>query len=97
MSRAVNLKVIGKHGVGCNTIDLAAAKELGVPVINTPFANTNSVAELIVGLMLDISRNISVCDKKSRGEGFSCIAPPEMTGIELTGKAVGLVLSLIHI
>lgn len=91
MSRAVNLKVIGKHGVGCNTIDLAAAKELGVPVINTPFANTNSVAELIVGLMLDISRNISVCDKKSRGEGFSCIAPPEMTGIELTGKAVGLV------
>ena len=91
MSRAVNLKVIGKHGVGCNTIDLAAAKELGIPVINTPFANTNSVAELIVGLMLDISRNISACDKRSRGEGFPCIAPPEMTGIELTGKTVGLV------
>ena len=34
MSRAVNLKVIGKHGVGCNTIDLAAAKELGVPIIS---------------------------------------------------------------
>lgn len=89
--RAKNLKVIGKHGVGCNTIDLDAAKEFGIPVVNTPYANTNSVAELIVGLMLDISRNIAVCDAKIRGDGFSRIAPPEMTGIELTGKTVGLV------
>lgn len=91
ISRAGKLKVIGKHGVGCNTIDLDAAKESGVTVINTPYANTNSVAELIVGLMLDISRNISACDSRTRGEGFSRIAPPEMTGIELTGKTVGLV------
>lgn len=91
LSRATKLKVIGKHGVGCNTIDLPAAKEAGVIVVNTPSANTNSVAELIVGLMLDISRNISLCDKKSKGEGFSRIAPPEVTGIELTGKTVGLV------
>lgn len=91
ISKAKNLKVIGKHGVGCNTIDLEAAKEYGIPVINTPFANTNSVAELIVGLMLTVSRNIAVCDAKSRNEGFSKIAPPEMTGIELTGKTVGLV------
>lgn len=91
IAKAKNLKVIGKHGVGCNNIDLEAAKEFGVPVINTPLANTNSVAELIVGLMLDISRNIAVCDEKSKKEGFSRIAPPEMTGIELTGKKVGLV------
>lgn len=91
ISRARHLKVIGKHGVGCNTIDLEAAKEYGVPVINTPLANTNSVAELIVGLMLNISRSISVCDAKSRMEGFERIAPPELTGVELTGKTVGLV------
>jgi len=91
IARAKNLKVIGKHGVGCNTIDLQAAKEYGIPVINTPNANTNSVAELIVALMLNISRNIAYCDAKSRKEGFSQIAPPEMTGIELTGKTVGLV------
>lgn len=91
ISRAKNLKVIGKHGVGCNTIDVAAAKEFGIPIVNTPDANTNSVAELIVGLMLDISRNIAVCDAKSRTDGFSCIAPPEMTGIELTGKTAGLI------
>lgn len=91
ISRAKNLKVIGKHGVGCNTIDLEAAKEYGIPVINTPSANTNSVAELIVGLMLNISRNIAVCDAQCKGTGFERIAPPEMTGMELTGKTVGLV------
>lgn len=91
IAKAKNLKVIGKHGVGCNTIDLQAAKDYGIPVINTPNANTNSVAELIVALMLDISRNVAYCDAKSRKEGFSRIAPPEMTGIELTGKIIGLV------
>lgn len=91
ISQAKNLKVIGKHGVGCNTIDLDAAKEYGIPVINTPHANTNSVAELIVGLMLNISRSIGYCDSVSRKEGFSRISPPEVEGMELTGKTVGLI------
>lgn len=91
IAKAKNLKVIGKHGVGCNSIDLEAAREFGVPVINTPTANTNSVAELIVGLMLTIGRNINFCDAKTRRDGFSRIAPPEMCGVELTGKTVGLV------
>ena len=91
ISRAKRLKVIGKHGVGCDTIDLNAAKEFGICVINTPTANTNSVAELIVGLMLAAGRRIPLCDQKSRGEGFSRISPPEMCGAELTGKTVGLV------
>lgn len=91
IAKAKNLKVIGKHGVGCNSIDLEAAREFGVPVINTPTANTNSVAELIVGLMLTVGRNINFCDAKTRQDGFSRIAPPEMCGVELTGKTVGLV------
>ena len=74
MARAKHLKVIGKHGVGCNTIDLEAAGEYGITVLNTPSANTNSVAELIVGLMLTVSRKISVCDAKCREEGFERIA-----------------------
>ena len=91
IAKAKKLKVIGKHGVGCNTIDLQAAKEYEVPVINTPHANTNAVAELIVGLMLTVGRKITVCDAKCRKEGFSRIAPPEMEGTELSGKTVGLV------
>ena len=91
ISQASSLKVIVKHGVGCNTIDLEAAKEYKIPVINTPKANTNSVAELIIGLILNVCRGIAFCDAKSRHEGFGRIAPPEMTGIELTGKTIGLV------
>lgn len=91
IERARNLKVIGKHGVGCNTIDLEAAKKKGIVVVNTPTANMNSVAELIVGLMLSAGRNISQCDAISKKEGFSRIAPPEMCGVELSGKTIGLV------
>ena len=91
MQRAPRLKVIGKHGVGCNTIDLDAARELGITVFNTPTANTNSVAELIVGLILDIARNISLSDAKSRLGQFETIARASMCGLELTGKTLGLV------
>lgn len=91
IENATNLKVIAKHGVGCNTIDLDAAKERGIPVVNTPTANMNAVAELIVGLMLDVSRNIGYTDRVTRGEGFSRIAPPEAQGMELSGKTVGLI------
>lgn len=91
MDKLPNLKIISKHGVGCNTIDLDAAKERGIMVTNTPGANANSVAELIVGLMLDICRNITVADRKSQAGEFSSIAPKEMTGIELTGKTLGLI------
>lgn len=91
MKKCKNLKVIGKHGVGCNTIDLEAAKRLGITVVNTPRANTNSVAELIVGEILDIARNITTAHNKSKNGEFTTVAPKEMTGMELTGKTLGLI------
>ena len=91
MDMCKNLKVIGKHGVGCNTIDLTEAKKRGITVLNTPGANANSVAELIVGLMLDISRNITLAHNKTQSGAFKKIAPAEMTGMELTGKTLGLI------
>ena len=91
MKKCKNLKVIGKHGVGCNTIDLESARKLGITVVNTPRANTNSVAELIVGEILDIARNITTAHNKSKHGEFTTIAPMEMTGIELTGKTLGLI------
>ncbi len=91
MDKCPNLKVIGKHGVGCNTIDLEAAKKRGIPVLNTPTANSNSVAELIVGLTLDIARNITVANEKTQRGEFKSIAPASMTGMELTGKTLGLI------
>ena len=91
MDQCPNLKVIGKHGVGVNTIDLNAAKERGIAVFNTPLANANSVAELIVGLMLIISRNILTAHEKSKAGEIKKVAPAEMTGMELSGKTLGLI------
>lgn len=91
IEQAKRLKVIGKHGVGCNTIDLSAAKEHHILVFNTPTANTNAVAELIVGLMLNVARNISLADAQCRLDQIAQCAPAEMTGVEITGKTVGLI------
>ncbi len=91
MDRLPNLRVIGKHGVGCNTIDLAAAKARGITVVNTPLANAQSVAELIVGEMLDAARNITSAHVRSGDGAFTSIAPKQMTGVELTGKTLGLI------
>ena len=91
IEKAKNLKVIGKHGVGCNSIDLIAAKEHGIVVFNTPAANTNAVAELIVGLIINCARNIARADAECRRDKVEVIAPANMTGIELTGKTLGLI------
>lgn len=91
MDRCPNLKVIAKHGVGYNTIDVNAAKERGIIVFNTPRANTNSVAELIVGLILDVCRNITLAHEKTQEGAFLKIAPASMTGMEISGKTLGLV------
>ena len=58
MDRAKKLKVIAKHGIGCNTIDVAAAKARGIQVIYTPIANADSVAEMTVGLFLMLERRM---------------------------------------
>lgn len=91
MDKCKNLKVIGKHGVGVNTIDLEAAKEKGIIVVNTPRANSNSVAELIVALVLDAARNVTLAHEKTRDGAFAKIAPASMTGMEISGKTLGLI------
>lgn len=52
------LKIVGRAGVGYDNIDLVAASENGVVVKSAPYGNTNAVAELTLGLMLSVSRNI---------------------------------------
>ena len=56
------LKVVGRAGVGVDNIDLAAAKAKGVTVVNSPLATTTAVAELTLGLMLRIVREIARAD-----------------------------------
>lgn len=52
------LRVVGRHGVGYDSVDIAAATALGIPVVYTPAANTESVAEIAVGFILMLGRKI---------------------------------------
>lgn len=91
IEQAKNLKVIGRHGVGFETVDLEAAKEHGIRVLNAPHANATSVAELIVGRFLEMSRQLYKANAKLRRGEFTRIAPPDLQGMEVTGKTLGLI------
>ncbi|MBT2757849.1 phosphoglycerate dehydrogenase [Mesobacillus foraminis] len=83
---AKNLKVIAKHGAGVDNIDLLAAKERNIPVAFAPGANRHAVADLALGLMLSLARNIpSTHQKVSNGEW------PRVVGTELFGKTLGVI------
>lgn len=90
IENAPRLKVIGKHGVGVNAINVACARERGIPVVFTPSSNSNAVAELAIGLMLASARKLKGNDRMLM-RGAERIVPPSLSGLELTGKSLGLV------
>lgn len=67
---APRLRVIGRGGVGLDNIDLGAARERGISVVYTPHASTDAVAELTVGLMIALIRNVHGCDAMVRSGQF---------------------------
>lgn len=89
MDKAKKLKVIAKHGIGVNTIDVAAAKDRGIQVIYTPTANADSVAEMTVGLFLMMQRRMYEANQKCRRGEFKAIAPSDFMGTEINGKTFG--------
>lgn len=79
------LKVIARYGVGVDAVDLEAAKEMGIVVTNTPGANSVSVAELTIGLMISLARKIPFAAQTTKsGEWL------RLRGLLLQGKVVGL-------
>jgi len=89
MESAPHLKIISKHGVGVDNIDLNAAKDLGIVVTTTPDANGQSVAEHTLSLMLAIAKNIVPVSNAYRDIGFS--AKNYKEGMELFGKTLGII------
>jgi D-3-phosphoglycerate dehydrogenase len=84
----IGLKVLGRAGVGVDNIDLAAAVAKGITVVNSPLAATVSVAELTLGLMLALAREIPRADAAiKKGEWLKS----GLSGVELYGKTLGLV------
>jgi phosphoglycerate dehydrogenase-like enzyme len=86
IDRAGSLRVIAKHGVGVENIDVDAAQERGILVLATPGAMSESVAELAFALMLALARSIVPADLETRAGGWR-LRP----GYELRGKTLGLV------
>ena len=70
---------------------MVAAKELGTTVLFTPTTNINSVAEMIVGLIINLYRHISVANQGVRNNEYKTIAPQSLIGNEIAGKNVALV------
>ncbi len=88
IERGKRLKVIGRAGAGLDNIDLEAAQENRVPVLNTPKALADSVAELTIGLILALARKISLADRSMKDGKW---LKRELRGSLLKRKTLGLI------
>jgi len=85
---AARLKVVGRAGVGVDNIDLEAARSHGVTVVNAPMSTSLAVAELTLGLMLGLAREIPRADAGiKQGQWLK----KELAGTELSGKTLGII------
>ncbi|MBR6738335.1 MAG: hydroxyacid dehydrogenase [Oscillospiraceae bacterium] len=89
MKSLPNLRVISKHGVGVDNIDLAAAKRCGIAVTVTPGANSTSVAEHTFALMIALAKKLPYVAAQYRKIGFA--AKNVSPGVELSGKTLGII------
>lgn len=88
IEKANKCKIIARVGVGLDNIDENAAKEKGIRVINAAEGAMNAVAELVLGLMLSLAREIPRADREIRNGNW---LKKELTGTELSGKYLGIV------
>lgn len=89
MLQAPNLKVIARHGVGVDVIDISTARELGIWVTNGPESNVNAVAEQTIGAMIACSRHLTICDQMVRSGNYNM--RKTIVGMELYNKTLGVV------
>lgn len=85
---AKNLKVIGRAGVGLDNVDIQAATEKGIIVMNSPGANTISTAEHAIGLLFAVARLIPQA-YQSMQKGLW--EKKKFTGVEINGKTLGVI------
>lgn len=94
LSSWAGLKVIGRAGVGLDNIDQVAAKELGIAVVNTPAASSQSVAELALAHIFTLARQLQGSNRKMPVSGtteFSKLKKNFSDGWELQGKTIGII------
>ena len=82
------LKVIARHGVGVDNVDVERATKRGIYVTNAPESNSNTVAEHALGMIIALARNFIICDKATRNGDFEI--RNRIKGIDLEEKTLGI-------
>ncbi len=88
IAAAPRLKVIGRAGIGVDNIDVPAATEGGVVVMNTPQGNAVTTAEHAIALLFAVARQIPGADRSTRASKWE---KSRFMGVELAGKTLGLI------
>ncbi|HLY25090.1 MAG TPA: hydroxyacid dehydrogenase [Aggregatilineales bacterium] len=88
LEAAPKLRLVGRAGVGVDNVDLAAATDKGVVVMNAPDGNTIATAELAFGLMLSLARKIPAAQASMQAGEWD---RKSFTGSELRGKTLGII------
>ncbi|MHA6800909.1 phosphoglycerate dehydrogenase [Bounagaea algeriensis] len=88
LAATTQLKVVARAGVGLDNVEVPAATERGVMVVNAPTSNIVSAAEHAIALLLSVARNVPAADQSLRGGAWK---RSSYTGVELNQKTVGVV------
>jgi len=88
IKKADNMKIIARAGVGVDNIDLDAATEKGIMVVNSPESTSVTVAEHTMGLILSMARKISIADKSVKDGKWE---KKNFMGVELRNKTLGVI------
>src|SRR6202047_2048960 len=85
---AERLKVIGRAGIGVDNIDVAAATQRGIVVMNTPYGNSITAAEHAIAMLFALARQIPAADRSTQAAEWQ---KARFMGVELPGKTLGIV------
>jgi D-3-phosphoglycerate dehydrogenase len=85
---AADLKVIGRAGIGVDNIDVAAATQRGIVVMNTPYGNSITAAEHAIAMLFALARQIPAADRSTQAGKWE---KARFMGVELTGKTLGVI------
>ena len=88
LSHAPKMKIIGRAGIGVDNIDVPAATQRGIVVMNTPYGNSTTAAEHAIAMLFALCRQIPAADRSTQAGKWE---KSRFMGVELTGKILGLI------
>ena len=88
IKRAKRLRVVGRAGIGVDNIDVPAATQRGIVVMNTPYGNSITAAEHTIAMLFALCREIPAADRSTQAGKWE---KSRFMGVELTGKTLGII------